>query len=57
MGVAIDLKWAMGCGYSQGARFLRQFMHDGFNQDEKRRKVFDSLFAAAAGSVGRCRWQ
>jgi len=44
------MKRAIGYGYSQSARFLRQFVYDGFNQDEKRRKVFDGLFAAAAGA-------
>ena len=44
------MKRAIGYGYSQSARFLRQFVYDGFNQDEKRRKVFDGIFAAAAGA-------
>jgi Alpha/beta hydrolase domain len=28
----------------------RQFVYDGFNQDEHRRQVFDGIFAAAAGA-------
>jgi len=41
------MKRAIGYAYSHSAHFLRQFVYDGLNQDEKRRKVFDGIFAAA----------
>ncbi|HYP06494.1 MAG TPA: alpha/beta hydrolase domain-containing protein [Bryobacteraceae bacterium] len=41
---------AIGYGYSQSARFLRQFLYDGVNADEKGRIVFDGLLLAAGGA-------
>ena len=41
---------AIGFGYSQSSRFLRQFLHDGFNASEDGRLVFDGMFLAAAGA-------
>jgi hypothetical protein len=40
----------LGYGYSQSARFLRDFLYRGFNADERGRKVFDGLFIASAGA-------
>ena len=40
----------LGFGYSQSARFLRDFLYRGFNADESGRQVFDGLFIASAGS-------
>ena len=40
---------ALGFGISQSGRFLRTFLYYGFNEDEKRRKVFDGLIAHVAG--------
>jgi Alpha/beta hydrolase domain len=40
----------LGYGYSQSARFLRDFLYRGFNADEQGRKVFDGLFIASAGA-------
>ncbi len=37
-------------GISQSGRFLRQFLHDGFNVDERNRKVFDAVWAHIAGA-------
>jgi hypothetical protein len=38
-----------GFGVSQSGRFLRNFLHLGFNADEKDRKVFDGLMPHVAG--------
>ena len=39
-------------GYSQSARFLREFVRDGFNQDERGRAAFDGLLISSAGAGG-----
>ena len=39
-------------GISQSGRYLRDFVHQGFNQDEGRRKVFDGVLAHIAGIGG-----
>ncbi|MBL8176112.1 MAG: hypothetical protein JNK48_15650 [Bryobacterales bacterium] len=47
------LKRAIAFGSSQSGRYLRQFVHDGFNADEKGRIVFDAVWPHIAGaSVG-----
>jgi hypothetical protein len=46
------LKRVIGYGYSQSARFLRQFVHDGFNRDESGHAAFDGLLIASAGAGG-----
>ena len=48
LGVA-PLNRALGMGVSQTGRFLRQYLHDGFNVDESGRQVFDGLFIHIAG--------
>jgi len=40
----------LGFGYSQSARFLRDFLYRGFNADERGRQAFDGLFVASAGA-------
>jgi hypothetical protein len=40
----------LGFGYSQSARFLRDFLYRGFNADERGRQAFDGLFIASAGA-------
>jgi hypothetical protein len=37
-------------GASQSGRFLRLFLHDGFNADERGRKVFDGVMPHIAGA-------
>jgi len=37
-------------GVSQSGRFLRQFLHDGFNADERNRRVFDAVWPHIAGA-------
>jgi hypothetical protein len=40
----------LGYGYSQSARFLRQYLYQGFNADEAGRQGFDAMFIASAGA-------
>ncbi len=42
----------IGFGYSQSGRFLREFVRDGFNTDERGRAAFDGLLIASAGAGG-----
>jgi hypothetical protein len=46
------LQHILGYGYSQSARFLRDFVRDGFNGDEHDRIVFDGLMISSAGAGG-----
>jgi Alpha/beta hydrolase domain len=45
-----SIKRSIGFGTSQSGRFLRQFLYDGFNADERGRKVFDGVWAHVAGA-------
>ena len=38
-------------GSSQSGRFLRNFLYDGFNTDERNRQVFDAVMAHIAGAA------
>ena len=42
---------AYAFGASQNGRFLREFLYDGFNADEKDRRVFDAVWAHIAGAA------
>jgi hypothetical protein len=44
------LKYAIGWGVSQSGRFLRHFLYQGFNADERGRRVFDGVFDQVGGS-------
>lgn len=44
------LKRAIGVGTSQSGRFLRTFLYEGFNADEKGRRVFDGVWPHVAGA-------
>jgi hypothetical protein len=44
-------KYAYAFGSSQSGRFLRNFLYDGFNTDEKNRQVFDAVIANIAGAA------
>jgi hypothetical protein len=46
------LQRIIGYGYSQSARFLREFVRDGFNADERGRAAFDALMISSAGAGG-----
>jgi hypothetical protein len=43
-------KYAYAFGSSQSGRFLRDFVYEGFNTDEKNRQVFDAVIANIAGA-------
>ena len=43
------VKRALGFGISQSGRFLRHFLYQGFNADERDRQVFDGVNAHVAG--------
>ncbi|HTC88676.1 MAG TPA: alpha/beta hydrolase domain-containing protein [Bryobacteraceae bacterium] len=45
-----DIQRTLGFGVSQSGRFLRTFLYDGFNQDEKNRRVFDGVWANIGGA-------
>ncbi len=44
-------KTAYVFGASQDGRFLREFLYDGFNADERDRRVFDAVWAHIAGAA------
>jgi hypothetical protein len=50
-GVQQPLRYAIGFGVSQSGRFLRTFLYEGMNTDEKGRKVFDGVMAHIAGAA------
>ena len=41
---------AIAWGVSQSGRFLRTFLHHGYNADERNRRVFDGVMAHVAGA-------
>ncbi len=49
---ARGVKATLGFGVSQSGRFLRDFVYQGFNQDERARKVLDGALAHTAGVGG-----
>jgi hypothetical protein len=44
-----SIQRAIAFGVSQSGRFLRTYLYYGFNEDERRRKVFDGVMAHVAG--------
>jgi hypothetical protein len=48
--VPVHGRQALVIGISQSGRFLREFLHDGFNADEQGRRVFDAMWAHIAGA-------
>jgi hypothetical protein len=46
------MRRVLGFGYSQSGRFLRDFVRDGFNGDERGRQAFDGVIVASAGAGG-----
>lgn len=44
-----SIQRAIAFGISQSGRFLRTYLYYGFNEDERRRKVFDGVMAHVAG--------
>jgi hypothetical protein len=49
--LAVHGRSAYVYGVSQSGRFLRQFLHDGFNADERNRRAFDAVWAHVAGAA------
>jgi Alpha/beta hydrolase domain len=49
---ARSARTVLGFGSSQSGRFLRDYVKEGFNQDEAARKVFDGILAHTAGAGG-----
>ncbi|MEQ1946176.1 MAG: alpha/beta hydrolase domain-containing protein [Bryobacteraceae bacterium] len=47
----VSTKYAYGWGLSQTGRVLRDFTYDGFNADERGRKVFDGIIDHLAGAA------
>ena len=44
------IRFAIGWGVSQTGRFLRHFVYQGFNEDERGRLVFDGVFDQVGGA-------
>ena len=49
-GAAASVQHAIAFGVSQSGRFLREYLYDGFNADERGRKAFDGVWAHVAGA-------
>ena len=50
-GAQQPVKYAIALGVSQSGRFLRTFLYDGMNTDEKGRQVLDGVMAHIAGGA------
>jgi Alpha/beta hydrolase domain len=44
------VKYVYALGVSQSGRFLRDYLYEGFNTDEKQRQVFDGMMVHIAGA-------
>ena len=44
------VKRTLGFGVSQSGRYLREYLYEGFNADEKNQRVFDGVWAHVAGA-------
>src|SRR5215467_7315475 len=49
---AASAKYAFAFGSSQTGRWLRDFLYEGFNSDERNRQVFDAVMPHKAGAGG-----
>jgi hypothetical protein len=49
---AVSAKYAFAFGVSQTGRWLREFLYEGFNTDERERQVFDAVWPHRAGAAG-----
>jgi hypothetical protein len=47
----VRVKYAYAFGSSQSGRFLRDFLYEGFNSDERDRQVFDGVMSHIAGAA------
>ena len=50
--LAGDVQFIYSFSWSQPARFMRDFLHLGFNEDEQGRRVFDGIFNWTGGGSG-----
>jgi hypothetical protein len=48
----VHVRQALAFGSSQSGRFLRTFLYNGLNGDEKGRQVYDAVWAHIAGAAG-----
>jgi hypothetical protein len=48
----ISAKYTFAFGVSQTGRWLREFLYEGFNTDERNRQVFDAVWPHRAGAAG-----
>ena len=46
-----SVRYAIAYGASQSGRYLRDFLYQGFNADERERQVFDGVMAHIAGAA------
>ena len=49
-GAVVHVERAYSVGISQSGRFLRHFLYEGFNEDERSRKALDGVIAHVAGA-------
>src|ERR1700730_6286775 len=49
---AVSAKTTFAFGVSQTGRWLREFLYEGFNTDERNRQVFDAVWPHRAGAAG-----
>ena len=49
---AVSAKYTLAFGVSQTGRWLREFLYEGFNTDERNRPVFDAVWPHRAGAAG-----
>jgi hypothetical protein len=47
----VPVRYAYAFGASQSGRYLRNFLYEGFNSDERDRQVFDGVMAHIAGAA------
>src|SRR5205823_14825807 len=50
-GTATSIRRVYATGASQTGGYLRDFMYQGFNEDESHRKVFDAIMPTIAGTI------
>src|SRR5580704_10841047 len=48
----VSAKTMLAFGVSQTGRWLREFLYEGFNTDERNRQVFDAVWPHRAGAAG-----
>ncbi|MBI4887479.1 MAG: hypothetical protein HY824_10325 [Acidobacteria bacterium] len=51
-GAAVSAKYLLAFGSSQTGRWVRDFLYEGFNSDERNRQVFDAVMPHLAGGGG-----